>query len=273
MNLKITQMFSLCFMIIYFANSSIYGKESIPDLKLSVSLSKKTFYIGEPLIVHTRLENLSDRDLTVPSIGGMASNALNYTIRQKSLDGKDQEIIVINSENELAANGWDIRVGTRHVRLAPRKSLIWKKDAFEVLNMKRTGKYSLQAMYKTTEGDEILSEKIEFYLKEYDFFFDKGIESILEELNSPELSKDTVSIIPAIYTYENSKIISRLIELADNKAQNKDTRFYAIVALGKVKALEAIPFLQKVVEDEEELDYFRSAACRSISKIQKSYKK
>jgi hypothetical protein len=27
------------------------------------------------------------------------------------------------------------------------------------------------------------------------------------------------------------------------------------------------------VEDKEELDYFRSAACRSISKIQKSQKK
>ncbi len=51
------------------------------------------------------------------------------------------------------------------------------------------------------------------------------------------------------------------------------SRFYAIITLGKVKAIEAIPFLQKVVEDEEELDYFRSAACRSISKIQKSQKK
>ncbi|KKM64098.1 hypothetical protein LCGC14_1504790 [marine sediment metagenome] len=40
-----------------------------------------------------------------------------------------------------------------------------------------------------------------------------------------------------------------------------------------VKAIEAIPFLQKVVEDEEELDYFRSAACRSICKIQKPQKK
>ncbi len=51
------------------------------------------------------------------------------------------------------------------------------------------------------------------------------------------------------------------------------SRFYAIIALDKVKAIEAIPFLQKVVEDEEELDYFRSAACRSISKIQKSQEK
>ncbi len=51
------------------------------------------------------------------------------------------------------------------------------------------------------------------------------------------------------------------------------SRFYAIIALGKVKAIEAIPFLQKVVEDEEELDYFRSVACRSICKIQKSQKK
>jgi hypothetical protein len=51
------------------------------------------------------------------------------------------------------------------------------------------------------------------------------------------------------------------------------SRFYAIIALGKVKAIEAIPFLRKVVEDEVGLDYFRSAACRSISKIQKSQKK
>ncbi len=39
------------------------------------------------------------------------------------------------------------------------------------------------------------------------------------------------------------------------------------------KTIEAIPFLQKVVEDEEELDYFRSAACRSIREIQKPQKK
>ncbi|MFQ5712951.1 MAG: HEAT repeat domain-containing protein [Candidatus Scalinduaceae bacterium] len=82
-----------------------------------------------------------------------------------------------------------------------------------------------------------------------------------------------MSIIPAIYTYENSEIVSRLIELAGNKALDKDTCFYAIIALGKVKAIKAIPFLQNVVEEEEELDYFRSAACRSISKIQKSQKK
>ncbi len=51
------------------------------------------------------------------------------------------------------------------------------------------------------------------------------------------------------------------------------SRFYAIITLGKVKAIEAIPFLQKAVEDEEELDYFKSAACRSISKMQQSQKK
>ncbi len=51
------------------------------------------------------------------------------------------------------------------------------------------------------------------------------------------------------------------------------SRFYAIITLGKVKAIEAIPFLQKVVEDEEGLDYFRSAACRSTSKMQKPQKK
>lgn len=105
------------------------------------------------------------------------------------------------------------------------------------------------------------------------FLNDKSIESIINELNSPELLKDVVSIIPAIYTYEDSKIISRLIELASNKVLDRDTRFYTIVAIGKVKAIEAIPFLQQVVEDEEELDYFRSAACISISKIQKSKKK
>jgi hypothetical protein len=260
-------------MIICFANSSIYGKESIPDLKLSVSLSKKTFYIGEPLIMHTKLDNLSNRNLMVPSIGGMASNALNYTIRQKSLDGKDQEIIVINSENEMAAEGWDVRVGNRLVRLPPGKSLIWKRDLFDVLNVKRPGTYYLQAIYETTEGTKILSEKIEFYLKEYDSLNDNVIQSIINELNNPELSKDAVSIIPAIYTYENSEITSRLIELADNKELDRDTRFCAIVGLGKIKAIESISFLQKVVEDEEELDYFRSAACRSIIKIQKSQKK
>jgi hypothetical protein len=273
MNLKITQMISLCFMIICIANSSIYGKESIPDLKLSVVLPKKILYIGEPLIIHTRLDNLSNRDLMVPSIGGMASNALSYTIEQISKSGETQEILVVNSENEMAAYGWDVRIGTRLVNLPPGESLTWKKDAFEVLNIKRPGRYFLQALYKTTEGVIILSAKVEFYLEEYNFSDNKGFESIIDELNSPELSKDTVSIIPAIYTYENSEIISRLIELASDKVLDGDTRFYAIVALGKVKAIKAIPFLQKIVEDEEELDYFRNAACRSISKIQKSYKK
>ncbi len=80
-------------------------------------------------------------------------------------------------------------------------------------------------------------------------------------------------IIPTFNFYDNSTITSRLIELADNKEMDRDTRFCAIVGLGKIKAIESISFLQKVVEDEEELDYFRSAACRSISKMQKSQKK
>ncbi len=272
MNLKTTQIISLCFMIIYFANSSIYGKESIPDLKISVSLSKKTFYIGEPLTMHTRLDNLSNRDLIVPSIGGIASNALNYTIRQKSLDGKDQEIIVINSENEMAAEGWDVRVGSRLVSLPPGKSLIWKRDLFDVLNVKRPGTYCLQAIYETTEGTKILSEKIDFSLEEYVISY-KGTESIINELNNPELSIDDMIIIPTFNFYDNSTITSRLIELAGNKELDRDARFYAIVGLGKIKAIESISFLQKVVEDEEELDYFRSAACKSISKIQKSQRK
>lgn len=273
MNLKKTQIIIICFIITYFVNSHIYGEENSSNLRLTASISKRSFYIDEPLIVHTTLENITYRDLTVPSIGGIATNALSYKIEELFEDGKNYEVIIVTSENELAAEGWDIKVGTRLVKLPSGEYLYWKKDLFEVLKITKPGKYSLQAIYKDTEGIETLSEKIEFNLQKYDLTNDRSAKSIIEELNNTGLSKNTVSVIPAIYTYEDKNIISRLVELASNKVLDADTRFYAIVCLGKIKAIDAIPVLQQVVEDKNELDYFRSAACRSISNIQKSHKK
>ena len=60
---------------------------------------------------------------------GIATNTLSYTIEQQSEDGKYYEAVIVNSKNELAAEGWDVKAGTRLIRLP-------------------SGKYSLQAMYK-----------------------------------------------------------------------------------------------------------------------------
>lgn len=267
MNLK-----CLCFLVfilVYSLKSDVYAIDKPHDLRLSISFSQNTFYIGGPLIVSTKLDNLSNKDLMVYSIGGRLSNAINYKIEQKFGEAIADEVLTVNSENEFSAEGWDVRLGANIIKLEAGGSLVWMKDIFEVLNVRVPGKYTLHAYYKDPEGTTIQSERRGFCLEKYDCS-DKEVIGSIRYPDKLNFSKNIMSVTPTFNSPDNKEIVSELIGFVSSKTADADTRFYAITALGKIKAREAIPFLQAIVEDAGGVDYFKHAAFKSIKKIQKS---
>ncbi|MDH5203965.1 MAG: hypothetical protein OEW69_12020 [Nitrospirota bacterium] len=66
----------------------------------------------------------------------------------------------------------------------------------------------------------------------------------------------------------NSDIVKQRV-IEEIKDKNMDKRRYAIGYLGNEKINEALPMLTSILEDENEIDYFRSDALESIYSIDK----